>query len=153
MKKHSKWPHVFGRCCVNKSCVSRCGSPYLFEELVAKGAGGTKALLLQGHVLLGLRVEGGVLDQTVDKQPQVVLHLDTGHREKRVIRYRLKIIHKINLSNLSSQQAWHHRASNKRQEKGIILIVNNISCHRYYACFGWTESRGQYNRKGQEKKF
>ena len=58
------------------------GSPYLLDELVAEGAGGAEALLLQGHVLLGLRVEGGVLDQTVDKQPQVVLHLDIGHGEK-----------------------------------------------------------------------
>ena len=45
----------------------RCGSLYLFDELIAEGAGGAEALRLQGHVLLGLRVEGGVLDQTVDK--------------------------------------------------------------------------------------
>ena len=35
-----------------------------------------KALLLQSHVLFGLRVKGGVLNQAVDKEPHVVLHLD-----------------------------------------------------------------------------
>lgn len=51
---------------------------YLFDKLVTEGAGGTEALLLQGHVLLGLGVEGRVLDQAVDKNPHVVLHLGRG---------------------------------------------------------------------------
>lgn len=50
-------------------------SQYLFDELVAEGTSGAEALLLQRHVLFGLRVERGVLDQAVDKQPHVVLHL------------------------------------------------------------------------------
>lgn len=50
-------------------------SRHLFNELVAERTTGSKALLLQRHVLLGLRVKGGVLNQAVHKQPNVVLHL------------------------------------------------------------------------------
>lgn len=71
---------LYRRHVINKFMWYRCGSLYLFDELVAEGTGGAEALVLQGHVFLGLRVEGGVLDQTVDKQPKVVLHLDVGHR-------------------------------------------------------------------------
>lgn len=49
---------------------------HLFNELGAERTSGPKALLLQCHVLFGLRVKGGVLNQAIDKQPQVVLHLD-----------------------------------------------------------------------------
>lgn len=56
----------------------RLGPVYLFDKLVTEGAGGTEALLLQGHVLLGLGVEGRVLNQAVDKNPHVVLHLGRG---------------------------------------------------------------------------
>jgi len=49
---------------------------HLLDELVTERTSGPKALLLQRHVLFGLRVEGRVLDQAIDKQTQVVLHLD-----------------------------------------------------------------------------
>lgn len=49
---------------------------HLFNELVAERTSGSKALMLQCHVLFGLRIKGGVLNQAIDKQPQVVLHLD-----------------------------------------------------------------------------
>ena len=74
--------HAYEKAFCMAHVFDRCGSPYLLEELVAEGAGGAEALLLQRHVLLGLRVEGGVLDQTVHEQPQVVLHLDIRHGEK-----------------------------------------------------------------------
>lgn len=51
-------------------------NPNLFIELVSEGTSGAKALLLQCHILFRLRVKGGVLDQAVDKQPHVVLHLE-----------------------------------------------------------------------------
>lgn len=56
-------------------CVCVCARD-LFNELLAEGTGGAEALLLQRHVLFGLRVEAGVLDQAVHKQPHVVLHLE-----------------------------------------------------------------------------
>ena len=49
----------------------------LLDELITEGTGGTKALLLQSHVLFGLRVKARVLNQTVHKQPDVVLHLSS----------------------------------------------------------------------------
>lgn len=49
---------------------------HLFNELVTQGTFGAKALLLQSHILFGLRVEGGVFNQAVDKQPHMVLHLN-----------------------------------------------------------------------------
>ncbi len=49
---------------------------HLFNELVTERTSGPKALLLQCHVFFGLRVKGGVLNQAIDKQPHVVLHLD-----------------------------------------------------------------------------
>lgn len=51
---------------------------YLFNELLAERARGAKVLVLQSHVLFGLRVKRGVLDQAVDKQPHVVFHLEWG---------------------------------------------------------------------------
>lgn len=48
---------------------------YLLDELLTQCAGRSEVLLLQGHVFFGLRVEAGVLDQAVHKQPHVVLHL------------------------------------------------------------------------------
>lgn len=49
---------------------------HLFNELVSEGTSRPKTLVLQRHVLFGLRVKGGVLNQAVDKQPHVVFHLD-----------------------------------------------------------------------------
>ncbi len=54
---------------------------YLFNELVTERTSGPEALLLKRHVLFGLRVKGGVLNQAVDKQPYVVLHLDAEELE------------------------------------------------------------------------
>lgn len=51
-------------------------SRHLFNELFAERTTGPKALLLQCHVLLGLRVKGGILNKAVHKQPDVVLHLE-----------------------------------------------------------------------------
>lgn len=62
------------------TCEEECNTNgfylHLFDELVAERTSGPKVLLLQCHVLFGLRVKGGVLNQTVDKHPHVVLHLD-----------------------------------------------------------------------------
>jgi len=60
----------------------------LLAELVRQLALGAEALRLQRHVLLGLRVEGGVLDQAVDKQPHVVLDLRAGRVRQRAQRKR-----------------------------------------------------------------
>ena len=49
---------------------------HLFDELLAEGAGGSKGLSLERHVLLGLGVEGGVLHEAVDKHPQVALDVE-----------------------------------------------------------------------------
>lgn len=49
---------------------------HLFNELVTEWTSGSKALLLQRHVLFGLRVKGGVFNQAIYKQPHVVLHLE-----------------------------------------------------------------------------
>lgn len=49
---------------------------HLFNEVCTERTDGSKGLLLQCHVLFGLRVKGGVLNQAIDKQPYVVLHLD-----------------------------------------------------------------------------
>lgn len=56
---------------------------HLFNELVTQGTFGAKALLLQSHILFGLRVEGGVFNQAVDKQPHMVLHLNGKKNVKR----------------------------------------------------------------------
>lgn len=48
---------------------------HLFDELVAERTSGPEALLLQRHVLFGLRVKRGVFNQAVYKHPHVVLHL------------------------------------------------------------------------------
>lgn len=55
---------------------------HLFNELLTQGTLGAKALLLQSHILFGLRVEGGVFNQTVDKQPHMVLHLNGKKKRK-----------------------------------------------------------------------
>ena len=50
-------------------------SPYLSklcEELWRESALGAELVLRQRHVLLGLGVEGGVHNETVDKNPHVV---------------------------------------------------------------------------------
>ena len=49
---------------------------YLFDELLREGAGGAKGLDLESHSLLGLGVKGGVLDEAVDKHPQVALDVE-----------------------------------------------------------------------------
>lgn len=51
-------------------------SRHLLNELIAERTVGSKALLLQRHVLFGLRVKGGIFNQAVYKQPNVVLHLE-----------------------------------------------------------------------------
>lgn len=50
---------------------------HLFDELVTKRTRGAKVLLLKCHVLFSLRVKGRVLNQAVDKQPNMVLDLGT----------------------------------------------------------------------------
>lgn len=50
--------------------------PYGPDELVGQKALGPEALRLKRHVLLGLGVEGGVLNQRVHKHPDMVLHLE-----------------------------------------------------------------------------
>lgn len=50
-------------------------SSNLFNELLAQRTTGSKVLLLQRHVLFGLRVKGGIFNQAVYKQPNVVLDL------------------------------------------------------------------------------
>jgi len=47
----------------------------LLVEVVGQLALGAKGAGAEGHVLLGLRVEGWVLDQAVDEDPDVVLGL------------------------------------------------------------------------------
>ena len=47
----------------------------LFVELFCEDTLWAKLLGYEGHVLLGLRVEGRVHNQTVDKQPQVIFNL------------------------------------------------------------------------------
>lgn len=49
--------------------------PYSPDKLVWQKALGPKALGLECHILLGLGVKAGVLDQCVHKHPDVVLHL------------------------------------------------------------------------------
>lgn len=49
---------------------------HLFDELLAERTSGSKVLLLQCHVLFGLRVKGGIFNQAVYKQPNVVLDLE-----------------------------------------------------------------------------
>jgi hypothetical protein len=54
------------------------GKKYLHElllKLVREDTLGAKAFGDERHRLLGLGVEGGVHDQTVDEDPQMVLHL------------------------------------------------------------------------------
>lgn len=65
--------------CSNTSVCACTHERDLFDELLAECTGGAEALLLQRHVLLGLRVKAGVLDQAVHKQPHVVLHLKQIH--------------------------------------------------------------------------
>lgn len=50
--------------------------PYSPDEFVWQRALGTKAFCLECHILLGLGVKGGVLNQRVHKHPDVVLHLE-----------------------------------------------------------------------------
>lgn len=57
---------------------------HLFNELVTERTSGPKGLLLQCHVLFGLRVKGGVFNQAIYKQPHVVLHLE---REWSILSY------------------------------------------------------------------
>ena len=45
---------------------------YRLDELLAETTCGAKVLDLHGHVLLGLGVKGGILNQTVDKNPDMV---------------------------------------------------------------------------------
>lgn len=49
---------------------------YLFDELLRERTGGAKGLDLEGHGLLGLRVKGRVLNEAVDKHPQVALDVE-----------------------------------------------------------------------------
>ena len=49
---------------------------HLSNELIREGAPGSKTLHLQRHVLLGLRVERGVDNETVDEDPHVVFYLE-----------------------------------------------------------------------------
>lgn len=48
---------------------------YGCEELFGRFALGTEALGLQSHVFLGLRVERGIDNQTVNKYPQMIFNL------------------------------------------------------------------------------
>lgn len=49
---------------------------YLFDKLVTERTSRPKAFLLQSHVLFGLRVKSGILNQAIYKQPHVVFHLE-----------------------------------------------------------------------------
>lgn len=49
---------------------------YLFNKLVTERTSGPKAFRLQRHVLFGLRVKGGILNQAIYKKPHVVFHLE-----------------------------------------------------------------------------
>lgn len=49
---------------------------YLFDKLVTERTSRPKALRLQSHVLFGLRVKSGILNQAIYKQPHVVFHLE-----------------------------------------------------------------------------
>lgn len=49
---------------------------HLFNKLLTERTSGSKVLLLQRHVLFGLRVKGGIFNQAVYKQPNVVLDLE-----------------------------------------------------------------------------
>lgn len=49
---------------------------HLFNELLAERATGSKVLVLQCHVLFGLGVKGGIFNQAVYKEPNVVLDLE-----------------------------------------------------------------------------
>ena len=49
---------------------------HLRDKLIREGALGSKVLHLQRHVFLGLRVERGVDDETVDEDPHVVFDLE-----------------------------------------------------------------------------
>ena len=48
----------------------------LFDKLVRESASGTKGLDLERHVLLRLRVKCGILNEAVDKHPQVTLDVE-----------------------------------------------------------------------------
>ena len=70
------------------TCTCTCYTPHstlhstlhaainLLDELVTEGASGAKGLGLDSHVLLGLRVEGGVLNEAVDEYPEVALDVE-----------------------------------------------------------------------------
>lgn len=49
---------------------------HLFNKLVTERTSGPKAFLLQCHILFGLRVKGGILNQAIYKKPHVVFHLE-----------------------------------------------------------------------------
>lgn len=49
---------------------------HLFDELIREGTGGAKRLDFQRHVFFGLRVEGGVLNEAVNKHPQMALDVE-----------------------------------------------------------------------------
>lgn len=49
---------------------------HLFNKFVTERTSGPKASLLQRHVLFGLRVKGGILNQAIYKKPHVVFHLE-----------------------------------------------------------------------------
>ena len=50
--------------------------PYLSNKLLSQDALGAEALHLERHVLFGLRVEGGVLDEAVHEHPDVRADLE-----------------------------------------------------------------------------
>ena len=64
----------------------------LLHELVADFALGAELLHLQRERLLRLRVERRVLDETLDEEPQVVLHLEMTQRKYSIIRGYLDIL-------------------------------------------------------------
>lgn len=73
--------------------------PYGSDELVRQNALGPEALGLECHVLLGLGVEGGVLDQRVHKHPDVVLHLQHRGEDSSVSSQHLELkIYKVSRS-------------------------------------------------------
>ena len=49
---------------------------YALDEALGEGAVGAKVLFLGGQSVFGLRVKGRVLNESVDEDPEVVLHLD-----------------------------------------------------------------------------
>lgn len=61
--------------CVYRKQNTQYKFTYRGEKFITKCALGTETLWLQSHILLGLRIERGIINKTVDEYPQVILDL------------------------------------------------------------------------------